>query len=77
MQKTTTKAQVERNRLERAREIANEVRAGNYLPAAFDSQASFFPARAIIKKDHCVIEKLFGDQDESANDKERLRSSGR
>ena len=48
-------------RLERAKEIAEAVKAGEYQPAAFDKMASFFPSRPKIKKDQELIKKLYGD----------------
>tara|TARA_R110000868_G_scaffold9394_4_gene46925 strand:- start:1980 stop:2162 length:183 start_codon:yes stop_codon:yes gene_type:complete len=56
-----TKEQLDMERLERAKEIAEAVKAGEYQPAAFDKMASFFPSRPKIKKDQELIKKLYGD----------------
>lgn len=54
------KKRKEKKRLQRAQEIADEVKKGYYLPASFDEMESFFPPRQVIKKDAKEIERLYG-----------------
>lgn len=49
-------------RLENAQEIANEVKAGTFKHAAFDTRASFFPPRKIIQKNQEDIDKLYANR---------------
>lgn len=47
----------EKRRLERAKEMAKELKEGTYFPPSFDTAASWWPKREIIKKD---LTKLYG-----------------
>jgi hypothetical protein len=55
-----TPEQLRKERLARSQELANAVKAGTYIPAAFDSQASYFPARPLVKKDPKELARLYG-----------------
>jgi hypothetical protein len=51
--------QAERRRQEHNRQLLEKMVSGEPL-RAFDSQASWFPPRPVIKKDPKAIEKLYG-----------------
>lgn len=53
-----------KQRLERAQEIARQVREGVYIPPSFDSEMSFFPSRPAPKKDPKAIAQIFGKGDD-------------
>jgi hypothetical protein len=52
--------ELEKARLKRAQEIADKVKSGTYIPAAFDAAESFFPQRPIIKKDKNEMKRIYG-----------------
>ena len=47
-----------RLRKERTIEIARELKAGQYIPAAFNASLSWFPPRPLIKKDGVKVSEL-------------------
>lgn len=50
----------EKRRLERAKELAKEIKEGTYQAASFDKEESFFPQRKIIKKDEKEMARIYG-----------------
>jgi len=52
--------ELEKKRLERAQEIANQVKNGEYIPARLNTLESFWPMRPTIKKDKVALARLYG-----------------
>lgn len=52
------KEKIKRDRAERTRELAAEVKAGTYIQPATNVWQSWFPDRGIIKKDPNAMEIL-------------------
>jgi len=52
------KEKIERERLERTQELANDLKNGVYIQPRINLQESWFPNRGIIKKDKKAMRKL-------------------
>ena len=64
MSKETRLEKIKREREERNREIAADVKSGEYVDTRMNKQESWFPKRGIAKKDKKLIQKLYGDSDD-------------
>lgn len=59
----STDEKVRKARLKRSQEIADSVKKGEYTPAAFDKNESWFPQRPVIRKDKRALSVVHGEDD--------------
>lgn len=59
------KEKVLRDRIERTKEIARQVREGTYIKPQIDILDSWFPPRQTIKKDPNALTFIFGAEQET------------
>lgn len=54
------KERIARERAERTKELASEVKAGTYVDHRADMQESWYPKRGTIKKDKKEMARIYG-----------------